>query len=872
MTHPGLRVVMMVANDVTNDSRVRKEAAALAETGAEVTVLGVSAGDLPSREMLDGALIVRVAVPFALREERKRSRAARRDWRPPLVGFKYRSTSVARSQRIQAELEELKADSGRAIARAEAGQGNPLEFKLGAAARLLRRSRWQAAKKATRVRTGVGSKADGPFKFGWRAYDGVIHRLGWPAPWRKLHPEALDLEIAFGDLIDRLEPDVVHAHDMHVIGVATRAAGRAKLRGKDLKVVYDAHEYVAGLSRYGARTRRSIAAWANHEAEYIADADRVITVSPAIAQRLQREHKLDHEPIVIMNTPNPADVSVEVSDLRSRIGLASDVPLLVYSGGVTRARGIHTAVQALVDLPDVHLAVVCVPSVESDAVRELQAQAVSLEVQDRLHCLDPVKPDEVVAFLRTADVGVIPILRYPSHEMALPNKLFEYAFAGLPVVVSDMPSMKEFVDRTRIGEVFVAADAHDLASKVRTVLGDLDSYRERVADPGYQQEVSWAGQAAKLRSLYGELVGRQLEVVQPGGRAIKKQRRLLIGPVNSAGQAWLWATALEREVPDLKAESLTTDSGAFDFRVHRTGTYQQYRSELRWQLELTAYALREVTHVLFEAGRPMFGQEPGQLWTNDVPTLDRAGIKHGLVFHGSEIRDPALHRARYRWSPFQNPDDELTSRLQSANDLMRQHLEGYEGPIFVTTPDLLEFVDNGIWLPLAVDVEEFGSTQPVLEREVPVVLHAPSASALKGSAYVDPVLADLDARGLIRYQRVQGVPHAELAELVKSADIVVDQLLLGTYGVFACEAMAAGRVTVGHVADPVRDLLPTDLPIAEATPDNLSDVIERLVAERDTARKIADAGPSYVQDLHDGHRSVEALLPFVNNELEVGGR
>ncbi|GAA1113303.1 hypothetical protein GCM10009630_08200 [Kribbella jejuensis] len=867
MTHADLRVVMMVANDVTNDSRVRKEAAALAETGAEVTVLGVSASGLPSREMLDGALIVRVAVPFALREERKRSRKARRDWRPPLVGYRHRGTYVARSQRIAAELKELKADSGHAIARAKAGQGNPLKFKAGVATRLLRRARWQAAQRATWVRKGVGNKADVPFKFGWRAYDGVLHRLPWPAPWRKLHPEALDLEIAFGDLIDRLEPDVVHAHDMHVIGVATRAAGRAKLRGRDLKVIYDAHEYVAGLSQYGARTRRSIAAWANHEAEYIGAADRVITVSPAIATRLRAEHNLDHEPTVVMNTPNPADVSVEVSDIRSQLGLASDVPLLVYSGGVTRARGIHTAVQALVDLPDVHLAVVCVPGVATDAVRELQAQAVQLEVQDRLHCLDPVKPDEVVAFLRTADIGLIPILRYPSHEMALPNKLFEYAFAGLPVVVSDMPSMKEFVDRTKIGEVFTAADAHGLAAKVRTVLGDLDGYRERVAHPAYQQEVSWAGQKVKLRELYGELTGRELEVVRPGGKIKKTGRHLLVGPVNTAGQGWLWATALEREVPDLKAESLTTGSGAFDFRVHRTGTYRQYRSDLRWQLELTAYALREVTHVLFEAGRPMFGQQRGQMWTTDVPMLDSAGIRHGLVFHGSEIRDPAQHRAQYKYSPFRNPEDELTKRLQAANNLMRQHLEGYRGPVFVTTPDLLQFVDNGIWLPLAVDVEEFASTQPVLEREVPVVLHAPSASALKGSAYVDPVLTELDARGLIKYNRVQGLPHAELAEMVKSADIVVDQFLLGSYGVFACEAMAAGRVTVGHIADPVRDLLPAELPIAEATPDNLAEVIERLVAERDTARKIADAGPSYVRDLHDGRKSVAELLPFLNNEL-----
>ena len=54
---------------------------------------------------------------------------------------------------------------------------------------------------------------------------------------------------------------------------------------------------------------------------------------------------------------------------------------------------------------------------------------------------------------------------------------------------------------------------------------------------------------------------------------------------------------------------------------------------------------------------------------------------------------------------------------------------------------------------------------------------------------------------------------------------------------------------------------------AEATPDDLSEVIERLVAERDTARKIADAGPSFVRDLHDGRKSVAELLPFLNNEL-----
>ncbi|NEA35485.1 glycosyltransferase [Streptomyces sp. SID13031] len=868
MTKPSaeLRVVMLVANEVTNDSRVRKEATALAEDGVQVTVLGVSSTGEQSREMLGGAMIVRVVVPFALRDERKLRRAKRRSRRLPLLGYPSRETFVARSLRVRAALTEIKADSGQAVAAKRPGAVGSLVFKAGVLTRLTRGAGWQLVRRGVRVRQGVGLAVDKGFKAGWRAYDGVIHRITWPAPWRREHPEAIDLELAFGDLIDRLEPDVVHAHDMHVIGVATRAAGRAKLRGKELKVVYDAHEYVAGLSRYGARTRRFIASWANHEREYIGQADRVITVSPAIARTLTSRYKLDREPTVIINSPSLSEVTADVVDLRSQLELAADVPLLVYSGGVTKARGVETAVEALTHLPGAHLAVVCVPSTRIPSVKALQDLALKLKVDDRVHYVEPVGYETVVPFLKSADLGLIPILRYPSHEMALPNKLFEYSLGGLPVLVSDMPSMKEFVAETGIGEVFETANPVDLAEKAKLLLSRTDTYRERLADPAYQQEMSWSGQASKLRELYTDMLGRPIAPAPNDGHPETVGRRLLIGPVNSAGQAWQWAEALTREIPSIGAESLTVGDCKYQFGVHRSGSDEQYREDLRWQLQLTAWTLQNVTHVLFEAGRPMFGQLPGQLWDQDVPMLDAAGIRHGLVFHGSEVRDPARHRAKYQFSPFADRSDELTTRLQAANDLLREHLVGYEGPRFVTTPDLLEYVEESQWLPVVVNAGELASTVPVMDREVPVVLHAPSASALKGSAFVDPVLTALDARGVIKYQRVQGVPHSELMAMVKDADIVVDQLVLGSYGVFACEAMAAGRTTVGHVADHVRDLLPTELPIVEATPDDLAEVIERLVAEREEARKIADAGPRYVRELHDGRKSVEVLLPF------LGGR
>jgi glycosyltransferase involved in cell wall biosynthesis len=859
-------VVMLVANDVTNDSRVRKEAAALVEAGVQVTVFGISTTGEQSREMLDGAMVVRVAVPFNLRDERNHRRTQRRHWRPPFIGYPSKHAFMARSQRVQAGLKEIKADSGHAMAAKRPGVGGSVAFKAGVVTRLVRRIGWQAARRGIWLRRGVGNKLDQPFRFTWRAYDGVNHRIAWPARWRRVHPEAIDFELAFGDLIDRLEPDAVHAHDMHMIGVAARAAGRAKLRGKHLKVVYDAHEYVPGIARYGARTRKYIAAWANHEREYIGAADRVITVSSAIADRLKREHKLDREPEVILNTPDvPESVEIE-RDIRSRVRLPADVPLLVYSGGITSVRGIETAIEALPSMPGVHLAIVAVPTPNQPAVDGLRELAEELEVDDRMHYLHPVAPREVTAFLATADAGIIPMLRAPNHEMAMPNKLFEYSLGGLPVLVSDMASMKEFVTRTGIGEVFQAANSADLAEKAKLLLSRPDTYRDRLADPAYKQEVAWSGQADKLRALYADVLGRPLELAPRDEHTETVGRRLLIGPVNSAGQAWQWATAVSREVPSIAAESLTTGSRKFEFKTHRIGTFEQYREDLRWQLELTAWVLQNVTHVLFEAGRPMFGQLRGQLWDQDVAMLDSAGIAHGMIFHGSEVRDPARHRAKYEFSPFADRTDELTVRLQAANDLLREHLVGYGGRLYVTTPDLLEYVEGSEWLPVVVDPDRFASTEPVLERDVPVVLHAPSASALKGSVFVDPVLIELDARGVIRYERVQGVPHNELVAKVKSADIVVDQLLLGSYGVFACEAMAAGRVTVGHVADHIRDLLPTELPIVEATPDDLTEVIERLIVEREEARKLADAGPRYIRELHDGRKSVEVLLPF------LGGR
>src|SRR5665811_2516908 len=75
---------------------------------------------------------------------------------------------------------------------------------------------------------------------------------------------------------------------------------------------------------------------------------------------------------------------------------------------------------------------------------------------------------------------------------------------------------------------------------------------------------------------------------------------------------------------------------------------------------------------------------------------------------------------------------------------------------------------------------------------------------MKGSDLIDPLLERLHADGVIEYRRVQDIEPKEMPAIYGDADIVVDQLALGSYGVAACEAMAAGRIVLGHVSEQVR--------------------------------------------------------------------
>lgn len=343
--------------------------------------------------------------------------------------------------------------------------------------------------------------------------------------------------------------------------------------------------------------------------------------------------------------------------------------------------------------------------------------------------------------------------------------------------------------------------------------------------------------------------------------------RLLIAPVNSAEQGFAWARASER-LPQVAAASFMYRSGddVFAFRADQSVSIAYFAENRRWQRAQRTAIRRGFTHLLVESGRQIVGVDESA--EDQIGYYRRHGLSVALLWHGSDIRDPSMHAAREPDSPFAGayPD---TARLIEGARRNRALIEAIALPNFVSTPDLLVDVPIARWLPTVVEPSRWSGvagTAP-LQREIPVVCHAPSRAGLKGTAAVEAALSDLQAEGLIEYRQTTGLRSAEMPAFYGAADIVLDQFSLGSYGVAACEAMAAGRVVVGHVSDDVRAIVEREtsrrLPIVEARASELDAVIRGLLADRSAAVEMAAESRDFVAAVHSGDFSADVLASFL---------
>ena len=379
------RIVMLVRNTYTHDTRVEKEARTLSDAGFEVTVVADAAPGLPERETRDGSTVIRV-------------------------------------ERIAAAIPGLR-------------------FFLHQArlARVLR----------------------------------------------------------------RLQPAVLHAHDTNAlipVALAAQALG--------IPFVYDAHDLWLGRPR---RERSRVYFAINQlfyslvERLFVPRAAATLTVSPPIARHLERKYGIDPEALVPNYPDRPGDL--EGRDIRTLKGgerIPANEPIVLYLGGLMAGRGLEQLVDAMALLESAHLVMLGDGFIGEALLR----QAAAAGAGHRVHALPPVTPAEVVAYATSATLGVSPIV--PSclnYRYSLPNKLFQYMAAGIPVVASDFPQVRSIVEDAGCGVVVDTTRPQAMADAIQGILEDpgaaiATGERGREA---VEKKYNWWRSAEALLDVYATL-------------------------------------------------------------------------------------------------------------------------------------------------------------------------------------------------------------------------------------------------------------------------------------------------------------------------------------------------------------------------------
>ncbi len=294
------------------------------------------------------------------------------------------------------------------------------------------------------------------------------------------------------------QPHAVHAHDAKPLPIAWLAARRSGAR-----LVYDAHELETGRN-FGSTRLAGVyrRLWPWPERVFIRRTDAVITVCDGIADELVRLYRIPR-PVVVRNCPPRKEIP-RTDLLRRKLGIPADQKIVLYQGAVAAGRGLETMAAAVRQLPNVAGVIL-----GNGAWLEKYRAQVAEGAWPRMYLPGKVPLAELPAHTASADVGLALIQNTcRSYYFALPNKLFEYMQAGIPVVGSDLPEIRRVVQEYQVGEIVDPEDPTAVAAALRRLLDDPRRYaRARANTARAAQVFTWERESINLIGLYAQWEG-----------------------------------------------------------------------------------------------------------------------------------------------------------------------------------------------------------------------------------------------------------------------------------------------------------------------------------------------------------------------------
>jgi len=275
------------------------------------------------------------------------------------------------------------------------------------------------------------------------------------------------------------DADFFMGHDMHGFLIARLLAW---IYRKPL--IYHCHEYVD-------RSTGSQLNWGGRLVyffqEYFArTADLVIVPDVDRARLMMVEFKLPRTPLVVTNSPMDA---VAFSGEKLHQALENKGKrferVVIRQGSVGPSHAIETTLQSIPLWANKKWGFVILGPGQPDYIEELYRLAWELGVAEQFVVLPPVSYDEVLEFTCGADAGhsfYSPIDANNRYSTTASNKLMEYMAAGIPILASDRPSLRSFVEENQYGLVADESYPESIARVVNTLLADPVQMRQMGAN------------------------------------------------------------------------------------------------------------------------------------------------------------------------------------------------------------------------------------------------------------------------------------------------------------------------------------------------------------------------------------------------------
>lgn len=289
--------------------------------------------------------------------------------------------------------------------------------------------------------------------------------------------------ILLNEALERIDAKIYVAEDIYTLPLVYK---RAKKTGA--KVFYDSRElynFIGGLAKKPL-VQKIIA---RIEKKYIRKVDLIIVTGEMDRDFLSEHYSLPKEKFVVIRNLPKLPEKIEPVNLRKKFGIPENFTVLIYQGILSKGRGIEKTIFAIEKIPNIALVLIG-DGPETENLKKLTAEK---NLENKVFFAGLIPNSELLNYTAGADIGVALIENISkSYYYALPNKLFEYFAANLPVIASPLPQMKKIIEEYKTGVLVNPENETEIAAAVKKLAEEKDFYnRLKTNAKTATQKLNW---------------------------------------------------------------------------------------------------------------------------------------------------------------------------------------------------------------------------------------------------------------------------------------------------------------------------------------------------------------------------------------------